>query len=95
MIDVTHDNHGKVEGEEEEGVDGKKDKKNKKDKKDGADKDDEKKPTNLIALPKHLLQFEVRIPTEDKDLYTYYYLLKVRSFLEYFGNFSYFFSFVH
>eukprot|EP01040_Poterioochromonas_malhamensis_P011405 gene11405-12434_t len=29
----------------------------------------------MVALPKFLAQYELRIPTEDKDIYTYYYLL--------------------
>jgi len=29
-----------------------------------------------VSLPKTLTQLEVRVPTEDKDIFAYYYLLK-------------------
>lgn len=35
----------------------------------------------MVALPKFLAQYELRIPTEDKDIYTYYYLLNVSDLL--------------
>ena len=34
-------------------------------------------PSSRQILPKGLSQFEVKVPTEDKDVYAYYYLLKV------------------
>lgn len=74
VVDVTHDNRGQVtmssEGNDEEETNA----------------DDASLPSKasmksgnelLVALPKHLLQFEVKVPTEDKDIYTYYYLLRV------------------
>lgn len=73
VIDVTHDSHGKVDGSND-----KSNQPQEKDEKTGKMKIPEES-TKLIALPKHLLQFEIRIPTEDKDLYAYYYLLKVRN----------------
>jgi hypothetical protein len=71
VIDVTHNTHGQVEAQEnEEGT------QTKIDKKVLSNKENDQK-NSLVALPKNLLQFDIRIPTEEKDLYTYYYLLKV------------------
>jgi hypothetical protein len=61
VIDVTH-------GEQSESDGGKK---------SSGETDANKGKELVVALPKQLLQYEIRIPTEDKDAYTYYYLIKV------------------
>ena len=76
VVDVTHDNRGQVaktgeDDDEEEDVDDAASLRSK-----ASIKGVEEKSL-LVALPKQLLQFDVKVPTEDKDIYTYYYLLRV------------------
>jgi hypothetical protein len=80
VVDVTHDNRGQVaktaeDDDEEEDVDDAASLRSK-----ASIKGVEEKSL-LVALPKQLLQFDVKVPTEDKDIYIYYYLLRVSLFL--------------
>jgi hypothetical protein len=73
VVDVTHDND---ENTESEGA-----KKGKAGNSSGDAENSNKGKELVVALPKQLLQYEIRVPTEDKDAYTYYYLIKVRKTL--------------
>jgi superfamily II DNA/RNA helicase len=73
VVDVTHDND---ENTESEGA-----KKGKAGNSSGEAENSNKGKELVVALPKQLLQYEIRVPTEDKDAYTYYYLIKVRKTL--------------
>ncbi len=72
VVDVTHNSKGVVIRR------GSSDNNDNTNDNDSDNIDEKTRDSLLVALPKNLKQYEIRSPAEDKDVFCYYFLHKVR-----------------